>query len=414
MASKDYILRDMVPRGTAKSDDRADVLVIGAGPAGAAAAIALARTGRDVLIADRSAFPRDKTCGDALIPDALRALDQLGLKEHVLRHARVLEGLRVYSPDGLFVDVEGECACFPRVALDDMLRCEALRAGARFAADATAVAPILEDGTVVGAELEVRGETRHVRAGATLLATGAASEALKRFGVCERIAPSATAARLYVTTDEAFAASFDYLCISYDEAICPGYGWIFPAPNAAFNVGVAYFYDAKTLPSERNLRKLLTRFLQTFPLATAVMDHAVHVTELKGAPLRTAMSGSRLSRPGLLVIGEAAGLTYSLSGEGIGKALESGLMAAAVVIEGGSAAAVAERYARQIRGTFGPRFRAYKTAQDCLARPWFANLLAWRARRSRFVRRELSALLQETTDPRRLFSAAGMLRSFIS
>ena len=404
----------MVPRGTGKSDERADVLIVGAGPAGAAAAIVLARAGRDVLLADRRAFPRDKTCGDGLIPDALHALDRLGLKQQVLQRARMLESVRVYSPDGHFVDVKGQCACLPRLVFDELLRCEAIRAGARFVADADAFAPLIDDGIVAGAELNVRAETRRVRADTTLLATGAASEALKRFGVCERIGPSATAARLYVTTDEPFAARFNHLCISYDEAICPGYGWIFPAPDASFNVGVAYFYDAKTLPAERNLRKLLTRFVQTFPAAIAVMEHAITVTELKGAPLRTALCGSTLSRPGLLVIGEAAGLTYSLTGEGIGKALESGVMAASIILEGGSPVVVAGRYKEQIHGTFGPRFRAYKMAQDCLARPWFANLLARRARKSPFAQRELSALLQETTDPHRLFSAAGMLRSFVS
>jgi flavin-dependent dehydrogenase len=326
----------------------------------------------------------------------------------------MLDGVRIYSPDGHFVDVTGECACLPRLVFDDMLRCEAVRAGARFVADADAVAPLIDDDTVAGAELKQRGEARRVRASTTLLATGAASEALKRFGVCERIGPSATAARLYVTTDERFAARSNHLCISYDEAICPGYGWIFPGPDASFNIGVAYFYDAKTLPAERNLRKLLTRFVQMFPDATAVMQHAIRVTELKGAPLRTALCGATLSRPGLLVIGEAAGLTYSLSGEGIGKALESGLMAAAIILEGGTPVTVADRYAQRIHGTFGPRFRGYKMAQDCLARPWFANLVARRARKSRFAQRELSGLLQETTDPHRLFSAAGMLRSFIS
>jgi geranylgeranyl reductase family protein len=414
MASADYILRDMATHGTVKSHDRTDVLIVGAGPAGTAAAIVLARAGRDVLIADRRAFPRDKICGDGLIPDALRALHELGVKQQVLNRARVLEGLRVYAPDRQYVDVEGECACLPRVVLDEMLRREAVSAGARFVADAEAMAPVLEADAVVGAELRLRAEVRRIRAGATLLATGAAAEALKRFGVCERSAPSATAARLYVTTDAAFAARFNSLCISYDEAICPGYGWIFPAPDASFNVGVAYFYDARTLPADRNLRTLLARFLQTFPPAADVMDHAIRVTELKGAPLRTALRGSRLSRPGLLVIGEAAGLTYSLSGEGIGKALESGMMAAAIILDGGGPTAIANNYAERIRGTFGPRFRAYKMAQDYLARPRFANLLAWRARRSAFVRRELSSLLHETTDPRRLFSTAGMLRSFIS
>ena len=140
------------------------------------------------------------------------------------------------------------------------------------------------------------------------------------------------------------------------------------------------------------------------------MSRAIDITELKGAPLRTALCGSALARPGLLVVGEAAGLTYSFSGEGIGKALESGIIAAETVLRGDGA----ETYAARIRAAFGPRFRGYKLAQDWLARPRLANFLAQRARKSPFVRRELSGLFQETSDPRRLFSAAGMLRSFVS
>jgi geranylgeranyl reductase family protein len=385
---------------------RVDALVIGAGPAGSAAAITLAKAGRDVLLVDRCAFPRDKVCGDALIPDALNALDRLGLREAVTRRARVLDGVRIYAPGGQFVDVSGECACIPRVTFDDILRSEAVRAGARFMPGVGVRSAIADGDAIAGADLR----TAQVRAGVTLLATGAAAEPLKRFGVCHRVTPSATAARIYVRTDDAFARDARHLCISYDAAICPGYGWIFPGPGATFNVGVGYFYDGRTPPPEKNVRKLLQRFLDTFPPAEDVMRRAIVVSGLKGAPLRTALCGSALSRRGLLVLGEAAGLTYSFSGEGIGKALESGIIAAETVLQGEGA----ETYAARIRAAFGPRFRAYKLAQDWLSNPRVANLLARRARKSRFVRRELSGLFQETADPRRLFSAAGMLRSFVS
>jgi geranylgeranyl reductase family protein len=398
----DYIVRDM----------RVDALVIGAGPAGSAAAIALAKAGRDVLLVDRCAFPRDKVCGDALIPDALTALDRFGLREAVLRRSRVLDGVRVHAPGGEFVDVSGECACIPRVTFDDIVRSDAVRAGARFMPGVDVRGAIAEGDAIVGADLG----SAQVRAEVTLLATGAAAEPLKRFGVCHRVTPSATAARIYVRTDEAFARDARHLCISYDAAICPGYGWIFPGPDATFNVGVGYFYDGKAglkagLYDQRpNLRRLLQRFLDTFPPAVDVMRHAIDVTELKGAPLRTALCGSALSRRGLLILGEAAGLTYSFSGEGIGKALESGIIAAETILRGEAP----ETYAARIHAAFGPRFRAYKLAQDWLSNPRIANLLARRARKSPFVRRELSGLFQETADPRRLFSAAGMLRSFVT
>jgi menaquinone-9 beta-reductase len=402
------------------SRQRVDVLVIGAGPAGSAAAIDLAKGGAKVLLVDRHDFPRDKVCGDALIPDALNALEHLSLKQSVLDHARSLNAIRIYAPNGRFVIVPGECACIPRAILDDILRGEAVRSGARFLPGCDVKAAIVKEGTVKGATLVSRdGRERAVEADLTLLATGAAAEPLKRFNVCLRVGPSATAARIYVKADAAFAETFDYLCISYDRTICPGYGWIFPGPDGVFNVGVGYYYDAKTRLAESNVRVLLQTFLRTFPPAIDLMTCSSPLTTLKGAPLRTALTGAVLAVPGLLVIGEAAGLTYSFSGEGIGKAMESGMIAADVFLTHARAdrlneMSIAEEYSGRIREGFTARFKAYELAQDWLSSPTVANLLAWRANRSAFVKEQLEGMFQETLDPRRLFSATGLLRSLVS
>lgn len=399
---------------------RVDVLIIGAGPAGSAAAIDLAKQGARVLLVDRCEFPRDKVCGDALIPDALKALDHLTLKQAVMERSRILDKIRIYAPNERFVVIDGECACVPRTVLDEIIRAEAVRRGAHFRPNLELKAAAMRDGVVKGAILAGRdGRTFTVEAPVTLLATGAAAEPLKRFNVCQRIGPSATAARIYVKPDEAFAESFDHLCISYDRAVCPGYGWIFPGPEGIFNVGVGYYYDTKTKPPDTNIRDLLQRFLQTFRPAAEMMQRSRQLTSLKGAPLRTALTGAALAVPGLLVIGEAAGLTYSFSGEGIGKAMESGVIAADVVLNHLSAgrmdlAVVADEYSNRIRTAFTARFKAYKTAQDWLSSPTVANLLAWRANRSRFVKRQLEGLFQETVDPRQLFSTTGVLRSLRS
>jgi geranylgeranyl reductase family protein len=401
-------------------EQHVDALVIGAGPAGSAAAIALASGGARVALIDRHEFPRDKVCGDALIPDALGALDRLALKQTVLSHARVLSKIRVYAPNERFVVVRGECACVPRGTLDDVMRLEAIRRGVLFSPGYRLITALSRNGVVRGAVFEgPDGRRTAIEAGVTLLATGAAAEPLKRFNVCERVRPGAIAARMYVQADEAFAREFDYLCISYDQAICPGYGWIFPGPQRVFNVGVGYYYDARHKLPETNIRILLGRFLSTFPRAVELMNRSRPLTDVKGAPLRTALTGSALSAPGLLVIGEAAGLTYSFSGEGIGKAMESAMIAADVVLNaspGGpfNSARMAQDYSTRIRSAFTHRFKAYKLAQDWLSRPAIANLVAWRASRSRFVKRQLEGIFQETADPRRLFSAAGVIRSLVS
>ena len=295
-----------------------------------------------------------------------------------------------------------------------------MEAGARFTAPLRVEAGIESDGVVRGARfVDPRsGEVVTIRSRLTLLATGAAAGALKAFGVCERQRASAMAARVYYEVPAGLAERGDGLCISYDRAICPGYGWIFPGPNLVWNVGVGFFYDGRSAPPVTNVRRLFERFAETFPLARDIVRHGRPLGPLKGAPLRTGLSGATLSRPGLLVIGEAAGLTYSFSGEGIGKAMASGILAAEIAREasGGdlAGASIGEAYTSRLRLECGARFRAYRLAQDWLSRPRFADFLAWRASRSTFVRAQLEAMLNETGDPRALFSPIGLLRALLS
>ena len=397
----------------------ADALVIGAGPSGSAAARVLATRDARVLLIDRHDFPRDKVCGDALIPDALHALADLGVRDEVLAASRRLDRLRIYAPDDSFLTLEGACACIPRVALDDLLRRAAMNAGAQFQPHLRAVTPLAQNGIVCGAEFEHARTSARVTIAApvTILATGASSDVLRRFGVCLRTTPSATAARMYVRVEPEYSAAFDHLCIAYSSSICPGYGWIFPGPDDVFNVGAGYFYDT-TLPQETNLRTLLSTFLREFPPGVALMKRGTVLGPLKGAPLRTAMEGGVFSRPGLYVAGEGAGLTYSFSGEGIGKALQSGIIAARIALRHGQSAeelrAAAEEYAETLVGEFGARFRAYQRLQRWLAYPVFANFLARRANRGTFVRAQLQSLFDDTGDPNQLLSVSGLVRAVLT
>jgi flavin-dependent dehydrogenase len=99
---------------------RCEVLIIGAGPAGSAAAITLARAGLDVVLVDQHAFPRDKVCGDGLIPDAHQALAKLGVLSEVMHQAQQISHLSCTSPRGKQIDIEGTLAVLPRKQLDDI------------------------------------------------------------------------------------------------------------------------------------------------------------------------------------------------------------------------------------------------------------------------------------------------------
>lgn len=129
------------------------------------------------------------------------------------------------------------------------------------------------------------------------------------------------------------------------------------------------------------------------------------------------MAGSKLSKPGLLVIGEAAGMTYPFSGEGIGKAMASGIIAGELIAtfrrERLPLAATGTIYSERVVHEFRSRFSAYESAQRWLKSPAFANFLTRRANAGSFVKAQLEGLLNETADPRTLFSVRGMVRSLL-
>ena len=134
--------------------------------------------------------------------------------------------------------------------------------------------------------------------------------------------------------------------------------------------------------------------------------------DIKGAPLRCSMVGSRWSRPGLLATGEAVGSTYAFTGEGIGKAMETGMLAAEAILQDRHApnpsdSAVRQRYEAALTA-LKPRFDMYETASHVNHRPWLADLVIWRARKSPRILSRMAGMLEETQNPGRLFSWRGM------
>ena len=157
------------------------------------------------------------------------------------------------------------------------------------------------------------------------------------------------------------------------------------------------------------------RFTTRFGPAAELVARSEPLTEFRGAPLRTGLRGATLGRRGLLVLGDAAAMTYPATGEGIGKAMESGLLAARLVRAGLLGArhpeTVHSTYDSEFRRQFATRYQAYGIAQAWSSRPWLLSLLVSHANTGRFVRRELEALIGETGNPLRLFSVGGIIRA---
>jgi geranylgeranyl reductase family protein len=400
---------------------RCDALVVGAGPAGSAAAQLLARAGRDVVLVDSQAFPRDKVCGDGLIPDAHRALARLGVLESVMAEAYSSTTLGCIAPRGGRIDVPGRLAVLARKRLDEIICGAAVAVGARMFAPLRFVAPLRESGEagpVVGARLK-QGEREHeIRARWVVLATGAQPQATIAAGMCDRRTPSGIALRGYIRNPR-MAARIKSLEVVWHRRLSPGYGWIFPCGGDVFNIGVGVAQshregkDGRHAMKDVNLRAVFAAFEGLYAPARELVAtgqwQAEPGQELKGAPLRCSLEGARLATPGLLVTGEAAGSTYAFTGEGIGKAMETGMLAADAILAGADDAAVRADYEARVLA-LKPRFDLYEQANKANEHPWLIDLLVWSAKRSPRRLERMSGLLEETQLPTDAVSVRGVLR----
>lgn len=379
-----------------------DAVVVGAGPAGAVAALHLAAAGRRVLLLDRREFPREKTCGDGLLPDAVRALERAGVWDEVRARAFRSDTARFFSPARIEVSIPGEFYTLERRLLDALLVAAAERRGAvRRVAHVERLRAHAD-----GVELEVRGGPP-VGAWVVIVATGADVSLLEPLGMVRRAAPSAVAVRRYLRSD----AQLDELVFSFDRASLPGYGWIFPLGGGLYNLGCGIF--GRRARAAVNPRALFDRFLQDFPLARELVGRGEFTGPLRGARLRCGLHGvSPLGAERVLVAGETLGATFPFSGEGIGKAMETGELAAAAVeraLRAGETTALAAYPAAVER--LRPRYRGYEVAERWLAHRWLADLLARQARRSARLRGAVAGIVAEEVDPREVFSLRALLRS---
>lgn len=401
---------------------RCQVLIIGAGPAGSAAARWLARAGVDVVFADQQPLGRDKVCGDGLIPDAHQALERLGLLDRVMAKAQRSAHVGCVGPRGGRIDVPGHLAVLPRRQLDELLNLGAQEAGARFLAPARFEAA-LEDaqGRVRGARFSIEGQPHEIAADWVILATGAVPKALTAAGMCERHTPSGVALRGYVHAPS-MVGEIKALEVVWCKPVQPGYGWIFPAPDGSFNIGVGVTDSHQDLAGKGqkkdvNLRAIFDAFVAHYPPAKRLMAEGELIGELKGAPLRCTLKGARWTRPGLLVTGEAAGSTYSFTGEGIGKAMETGLLAAEAILAhatgvDGFDAKVRAQYEQGLRA-LQPKYDLYERGNRVNRFPWLADLLIWRAKKSPRLLQRMSGVLNETSNPGNLVSLKGITRLFL-
>ena len=315
---------------------RHDVVVIGAGPAGSAAAAWAARGGRDVLVIDSAEFPRDKACGDGLTPRAIAELKLLGLGEWL--DGRVTHrGLRMA---GFGADVEIEwpgpsfpptSSAVPRTELDDRIRSVAADDGAKMLLGTKAV-DVRHDSTgrVTSVILDSGDE---IGCAELIVADGARSTLGRKLGrAWHQETVYGVAIRGYIATPRAsepwITSHLELRSPAGD--VLPGYGWIFPLGNGEVNIGVGALATTKR-PADAALRPLMSYYTQLR------RDEWGFEGEPRAGlsallPMGGAVSG--VAGPNWVLIGDAAACVNPLNGEGIDYGLETGRLAAEMLGSG--------------------------------------------------------------------------------
>jgi geranylgeranyl reductase family protein len=330
-----------------------DVIVVGAGPAGSTAAIALAQKGYGVLLLDRHQFPRDKTCGDAVPAGAIEIMYRLGMRQKVEGAVKrgefyPLKQMRLVSPKGHMLEANftkgkegGESYVAPRMYFDSVIQQHAVDSGAEFR-QMQVQGPLIENDQVVGVRARENGDVKELRSRIVIGADGVTSAIARQLrGKEQRHVDGhrAVALRAYLDGIEEIPHQVEFYLY---KGILPGYAWIFPTAEGQANIGLGmrldYFRQTK-----KSLEELLQQFLEMPAIKKRLKSgnklHDVATWQLNFG----SQKGLQHSFNGALLVGDAAGFINPLTGGGIHNALVSAQLAA----DTAAAALTTEDFSRQ-------------------------------------------------------------------
>jgi geranylgeranyl reductase family protein len=427
-------------RDPGQRDDDADVIVVGAGPSGSAAAYYLAQAGLDVLLIEKSRFPRDKVCGDGLTPRAVKALVAMGVD--VSEEAGWLrnKGLRVIG-GGMRLELDWpELSSYPgyglvrtRASLDEQLARRAQAAGVKLLEGTTVTGPVLDDdGRIVGVQTQaeaeekprsrtdnaerLRGATpppggttpggRTFRARVVVAADGNSSRMSIAMGLRKRDdRPMGVAVRTYYTSPR---HKDDYLESWLDlwdgDRLLPGYGWIFGMGDGTSNVGLGML-NTSTAFGNTDYKALLRRWLRSMPEEWGYTEEN-RTEPVRGAALPMGFNRTPHYHRGLLLAGDAAGMVNPFNGEGIAYAMESGEILARVVAQALARPTAAETervlrgYPEILQDAYGRYYTLGRIFVQLIGRPKLMRYATARGMHHPQLMKFALKLLANLSDPR--------------
>ena len=421
-----------------RASDDADVIVVGAGPGGSSAAYHLARAGLDVLLLEKSTFPREKVCGDGLTPRAVKQLVGMGITLEPADGWFPNKGIRIIG-GGVRIELDWpELSSYPgfglvrtRRGFDEIVARAAEGAGARLAEGVTVTGPVLDeetgritgvivrdtgDGVVtsdgaatgdrVAADDGAAGGERTYRARLVVAADGNSSRLSLAMGLRKRDdRPLGVAIRTYYTSprhDDDYLET--WLELRDGNALLPGYGWIFGIGDGTSNVGLGLLNTSASF-AHTDYRAMLRSWLATMPAEWGFTEET-RIAPVRGAALPMGFNRTPHYTRGLLLVGDAGGMVNPFNGEGISTAMESGEIAAQVIIQAlarpdqASTELALQGYPQALKDAYGGYYTLGRKFVGAIGHPWFMQFATRHGLPRPTLMRFTMKLLANLTEPR--------------
>ena len=392
---------------------KADVIVVGAGPGGSSAAYHLAQAGLDVALLEKTAFPREKVCGDGLTPRAVKALVGMGIDVSESNGWLHNKGLRIYGggmrlelPWPELGDYPGYGLVRPRMDFDDLLAKQAVKAGAHLHERTNVTGPVLDDsGRVAGVTAKTKDGEISYEAPIVIAADGVSARFALALGLHKRDdRPMGVAYRTYYKsprTNDDYLES--WLELWDGERLLPGYGWVFGMGDGTSNVGLGILNTTKSF---RNVKypELLRAWLKNTPEEWGFNEEN-RTGPILGAALPMGFNRQPHYTRGALLVGDAGGMVNPFNGEGIAYAMESGALAADVAVQalgrsGAQRERVLETYPQALRDEWGGYYTLGRAFVKVIGNPQFMSFATKHGLSRPALMRFTLKLLANLTDPK--------------